>query len=196
MPKAKVPTEDYRTPLESDDLNGQQLFLFRLPSCARLQDLDGARMALPAKSAAGGALGSFAGKGGARYTLHSADAAESAAVRAVVAASGAAEGSVSALTLAPAFKRHIVVRREVLPSAAAVAPPPSVDELSALPGVVLAYTVRTPPHTFVNFVPAGATLPGRKKAAAAATSKRPHAEAPSTESTTPKKDKKKKKEKQ
>lgn len=193
MPKVKVPVEDYRTPVESGDLESKQLFLFRLPSNVRLQDLDGVRMALPSKSSSSSELCSITGNGGARYKLHSADTAESSAIRAVVTSSDVMEGSESALTVAPKFKRHIVLRRDVLPSAATVAPLPSAEQLAALPGVTLAYTVKSPPHTFVNFVPAGASLPGNKKAAATTTSKRSHDETPSQESSSPKKEKKKKK---
>ena len=193
MPKVKVPVEDYQTPVDSGDLDGKQLFLFRLPSNVRLQDLDGVRMALPSKSSSSSKLCSVNGSSVGRYTLHSADTAESSAIRAVVTSSNAAEGSEAVLTVAPKFKRHIVLRRDVLPSAATVAPLPSAEQLAALPGVTLAYTVKTPPHTFVNFVPAGASLPGNKKTAATSAWKRSHDETPSTESSSPKKEKKKKK---
>jgi len=187
--------QDYST-AELGTKNGKKLWLFRIPKgifrnqpefsrltsrgkpptrplplCALVgpagvdaSSLDGMSMKVPAKGSAQQQLGAFTAKSGERYVFEAADVAEGSSIRAIATED---QGD-SLLSVMPAFSRMISVRRAV----ATAAPSSGLDasslsSLSSLPGVTLAYTVRSQPATLrVRCTPPGTTRPGKEATAA------------------------------
>ena len=166
MSKGTYEVEDYTTPVTAADLDGKQVWLFRLPRHVDPQALDGLRMKLPPKrgnDVAAPVLGRVTTKRGDKYCLEFGTSAESDGIRPVVSLEGDDK-----LSIGPAIHRVVDVRREVGGSSGEGGAAEDTDlseaGLASLPGVVLAYSVRPqPPGLKVTFTPAGSTAVKKTK---------------------------------